>query len=451
MIFKDKNNKVLDAIKMDENKIQQMIDNCVELKSQSSPLKEDELSVRRNINMKKNKDGFDIFKKVAIAAVSVGLSGAVIAGVAKYNNELEKNEKGVAKETVEVTTDNDVINIETSNDLQEYYKVFPNSGTSTKSMKLGDYVFRIVENGVSVEYKNEKTKLPDQTYDHALFSNGEYVFYCVNQYLYKFNLRKKELEKKIEIFKCSGENNYKKDDRLRVVVGKKGYIYMNCNHKLEEDIYIYNIEKDEVKTIKDKTIKEDVDFGDYAICMEMSCQIVNDIEEHNVTRDMICKYTENGIEEVRTLTSDKGNLPGEDITFYPCNTPYSDEFDSYGWLLNGKIYIGMYEKYAMDIKKINDETPYEDIWDYSEVTIYTFDTKTEEYEKIGVLKASDFGFVDGKQTVKIKSIYNDYYLISIGNVYDDDTDGLDGEYDSYVHYKYFLNTKKYEIVHMSEW
>ena len=105
----------------------------------------------------------------------------------------------------------------------------------------------------------------------------------------------------------------------------------------------------------------------------------------------------------------------------------------------------------MDIKKINDETPYEDIWDYSEVTIYTFDTKTEEYEKIGVLKASDFGFVDGKQTVEIKSVYNDHYLISIGNVYDNDTDGLDGEYDSYVHYKYFFNTKKYEIVHMSEW
>ena len=94
MIYKDKNNKVYSALKVDDDTIQQMIDDCIELKSQTSPLKTDELSVRRNEKMRRKVKNVDTFKKVAVASLSLAATGAIIVGAMAYKNQ---GSNGVAK------------------------------------------------------------------------------------------------------------------------------------------------------------------------------------------------------------------------------------------------------------------------------------------------------------------------------------------------------------------
>ena len=105
MIYKDKDNKVYSALMVDEDKIQSMINDCIDFKSQTSPLKTDELSVRRNEKMRRNITRVDTFKKVAVASLSIAATGAIIAGVATYK---DRGTTGVAKDTqkqvVETTT-----------------------------------------------------------------------------------------------------------------------------------------------------------------------------------------------------------------------------------------------------------------------------------------------------------------------------------------------------------
>jgi hypothetical protein len=202
---------------------------------------------------------------------------------------------------------------------------------------------------------------------------------------------------------------------------------MNCHHDYEENIYVYNITRDEVKTINDKCLY--VDLGEYMVCEELGSCKTDESIRHDAVGYSIWKYTDDGIEEIRSLASSKEKQPFNDIYFYKSKIGNNEEWPEYTWLLNDKLYIGIYEK-------------------DTEVTVYTFDIKTEEYKKVGVLKASDLGYKDGKQSVEIKSVYDDHYLVAIGNV-DFETDELDGFNDGFVCYNYYFETGKYEVNKMN--
>ena len=105
MIFKeDGNNDLYDKIDVSTERKQQIIDACLKNNEQETPQINNELDLRRNEKMKRKEYG-SMINKVAIAAVSIGLSGAVIAGIMSYSNGTQKiASKNAKQETTEMTT-----------------------------------------------------------------------------------------------------------------------------------------------------------------------------------------------------------------------------------------------------------------------------------------------------------------------------------------------------------
>ena len=381
--------------------------------------------------MKKSEGKIKILKTVVVASASIAATFAIIIGVTNYSNSKRKN---VGKETESTTLSKETKSID-SKEYVDFIQVFPKSYMGEAPIKIGNYVFAFSQKGVGVKSKDEKeyNDLPDVYYTgdfdvySGIYSNGEYVYYCEKQYLYKYNLKTKKADK-IKVFECGGEGNYREDNKLSVVAGKKGYIYMDCEHDYETNIYVYNFNNNEVETIPDKFL--DIDLGDYMVCEELGSRSTDESIRKDTVGYSIYKYTEDGLEKVRTLISSKENISCDDMKFYYSKIEKNEGLPEYSWLVNDKLHIGIYEK-------------------ESELTLYTFDVNTEEYKKNGILKASDLGYKDGKQTIEIKSVYDDHYLVAIGDV-DNETDELDGEYDGFVYYNYNFITKKYEIKKMSE-
>ena len=424
-------NKVYQKTNMSDAEKKELLANCLNKRQQilsdnekdmESVVKYEEFSARRNEKMKKSEGKINILKTVLVASASIVATAAIVIGVVNYQGSKRTT---TSKNTEKINT----------KDLGDVVQVFTSSYRGMEPIKIGDYEFNLTAEGVAFNRISEKeyTIIPDtlgvpgEMYSNDIYSDGEYAFYCSKQYLYIYKLSEKAVKKKVAAFELGGDGNYREDNRLGIGAIKNGYIYMNCHHDYEENIYVYNITRDEVKTINDKYLY--VDLGEYMVCEELGSCKTDESIRHDAVGYSIWKYTDDGIEEIRSLASSKEKQPFNDIYFYKSKIGNNEEGSEYTWLLNDKLYIGIYEK-------------------DTEVTLYTFDTKTEKYEKIGVLKASDLGYKDGKQSVEIKSVYDDHYLVAIGNV-DFETDELDGFNDGFVCYNYYFETGEYEVNKMN--
>ena len=424
-------NKVYQKTNMSDAEKKELLANCLNKRQQilsdnekdmESVVNYEELSARRNEKMKKSEGKINILKTVLVASASIVATAAIVIGVVNYQGSKRTT---TSKNTEKINT----------KDLGDVVQVFTSSYRGMEPIKIGDYEFNLTAEGVAFNRISEKeyTIIPDtlgvpgEMYSNDIYSDGEYAFYCSKQYLYIYKLSEKAVEKKVAAFELGGDGNYREDNRLGIGAIKNGYIYMNCHHDYEENIYVYNITRDEVKTINDKCLY--VDLGEYMVCEELGSCKTDESIRHDAVGYSIWKYTDDGIEEIRSLASSKEKQPFNDIYFYKSKIGSNEEWPEYTWLLNDKLYIGIYEK-------------------DTEVTVYTFDIKTEEYKKVGVLKASDLGYKDGKQSVEIKSVYDDHYLVAIGNV-DFETDELDGFNDGFVCYNYYFETGEYEVNKMN--
>jgi len=126
MIFNGNNkNDLYEKIDVSDERKQNLIDLCMEKHEHSSSQLDNELSLRRTENMKR-KEYSNILNKVAVAFLSIGLSGAVIAGILNYNqngNTINDNLAIKNTETTEIlkiTESTTELNAETESKVEDY-------------------------------------------------------------------------------------------------------------------------------------------------------------------------------------------------------------------------------------------------------------------------------------------------------------------------------------------
>ena len=442
MIYKDKDNKVYSALKVDDDMIQQIIDDCVDLKSQTSPLKEDELSVRRNEKMRRNIKRVDTFKKVAVASLSIAATGAIIAGVATYK---DRGTTGVAKDTqkqvVETTTEyveetkekNKVealnvneagIKVDKNEDIN-YEPIYPEtySGDSVvmegenEIYKYHDYVFTLDRAENTDELTNVTYKKEGEAINHEIsgldsanfaspytFANGKYIYYCHDNRLYKYNLETNDSESMILFNEedTSAIVDCIHDGKLLIDIStckevEEGY-YSDTNSTLVS----YDIKSGKTQVAENRDISEYIGDGYFITFRTTKFEGMKDAMGQTVKAIESCveEFTDTGFEEVARL----GN--------------HSRIQEKSG----EKIYFVVYGENKED--KTDDET---------ELTFKVYDKNTRKIETVGKITSEELGIPNG--SINLEKMTDEYVEVSIG-----DEDGNAAEY------RYSYATKKTEKI-----
>ena len=426
--------KAYKKLNMSDVEKSELLEMC---KSKKKELKSDipDLSIRRTEKVNKD-DKNSIIKKVVFAAGSIVATIAIVAGVAKYNNELEKNEKGVAKETVEVTTDNGTKYIEDEfvvdkNENLDYDVLFDENrlielmsnkgkitidgydfdyktvnGTNPKVSVIGATLgYENYDTALLVKEKNETeyTEVPnaEEGIGNTL-SNGEsLIYFGVDSSLCKYNMKTKKYYKvKID---CDTEGRKDFSKKYSKILGcVDGKVYMNIvyadfvgsysdgeDHNIKSYICMYNILTNELTCIrKDREII--YCLGKYLITATRFSDS-NTVDTSSLYNQLSCyveKITEEGLEEVAFM--------GE----------HSD-------CLNYDDYDGRY--IFFESMKPLDEC--NEDYDYTEKTIKVFDKESGKVSKLATIKSEDFGHVDSGLSIEKINInnctvrvgYDDYY------------------------------------------
>ena len=460
MIFKeDGNNDLYEKIDVSTERKQQIIDACLKENEQRTPQIDNELDLRRNINMKNDKDGYAILKKVAVAAVSVGLSGAVIAGVVIYNGGKNNGKNvGMNKDTEvssEMTTKSmkSTDNQENSEELKELLekKSLMIRGLNKMSLDndedsnywmidykvgkskyiIGDYTIKIEgSGGVTACYLKGKededfVNIPYlENIAFSLFTNGKYLYYY-NEYLYKYNMETKETTY-FDLREALDIDIIKYDYELVLNAVKENNIYFSVlidAYKLEPvepsktSFYSLNLKNNKVNCLCADRGCERID-GDYAITAKyIDTERQNEVDQER----FIEKINGNELEEIKSI----GKYAS--VLFYQSSE-------------TNKIYFELCKKI---IKSTNTDGSEVTLGDRSEITIISFDKDTCETKEECVLNSNDFYGKD--EWLFIEKINDDYCVVMKNSDKLNEINGL-FERDKVVRYKYVFATKEIELL-----
>lgn len=421
MIYKDKNNKVYSALKVDDDTIQQMIDDCIELKSQTSPLKTDELSVRRNEKMRRKVKNVDTFKKVAVASLSLAATGAIIVGAMAYKNQGSNGvAKGVQKPVVETTTEiveqaKDENKIEVLNANEPGIKVDKNEDINYKTLcpedgsqvfeskedgkevyKYGGYIFTMytAENSDSENEPNVTVKKQGEDTEHEIigmdsailaapytYSNGKYIYYCYKNRLYKYNLETNESESMI-LFDEKDTNaivDCIHDGKLLIDIATSKEVVEDYYYDFDNTVVSYDIKSGKTQVAEGRDISEYIDDGYFITFKTTKYEGMKDAfgRAVSVVESCVEKINETGFEEVAKL----GN-----------HSRFKGASKS-----GDKLYFAVYGE--LEEGKADDE---------SQFIFKEFDKKTCEVKTLGEIKSEDLGYDNG--TIVIDKVTDEYLV-----------------------------------------
>lgn len=419
MIYKDNDNKVYSAIKVDEDTIQSMIDDCIAVKSQASPLKKDELSVRRKIKMRKNIKSIDLCKKVAVASLSLAATGAIIAGVVAYNNggtkDVAKNmEKTIVETSTESINETDKNNIDTSNikvDKNEdlnYKLIFETTKDDlindkkyeeTGEVEVGNYIFKAHDVeldesewtdetvGVTVRKKGEDKdytipRLDKVTFQAYTYTNGKYLYYCRNNSLYKYNLETNESDNIVMTTSDSSaieiENIY--DGKIIIDLSEDMVYKDTMCLDYKGCICSYDVKTGTVKKMEKREFSEVIDGG-YIIAFEKTN--LGDVDEYGISTNVyeacVEKITNKEFEEIGKL--------GKHSTYFG----KSEAGD--------KLYFTVYGEGKDGYENSND------------LTIKAFDLKTSHINKLCEITSKDLGYPN--EDIFIVDVNDEYCKVKV--------------------------------------
>lgn len=432
MIFKeDGNNDLYEKIDVSTERKQQIIDACLKENEQRTPQIDNELDLRRNINMKNDKDGYAILKKVAVAAVSVGLSGAVIAGVVIYNGGKNNGKNVGANKDTEVSSEmitkytNDdnkstdeqkksykIRNLKTmkmdKDEDSNYYKVKDHS-INEKEYLIGDYMIKEdVFGGISHCYVKGKDDdeydyemIPDLEYvDDSLYTNGKY-FYYASEYLYKYNMETKE------------RTYYDLYGVLNIDITKLGYQTVIDSIK-DNNLYF-------------STIIEDYNRENRKCSFYIFNLTNNKLDCLSANRGCVL-FDDNYVVTARYIDPGSQDKPDQAWYIEKINGDKLEEVKSLG------KYVSVIEEQSSKNNKIYFES-YEGL-ENSKITITSFDKNTCEIKEECVLRSTDFP--KGTKSMCMEEINDDYGIVRfvpIGKL---------------IRYKYVFATKEMELLSEEE-
>ncbi|MCR5630227.1 hypothetical protein [Eubacterium sp.] len=420
MKYKDKrDNKAYDNFGMREDEINNLLTYC---KSKRKELESNtvDLSIRRNEKMKKNEYG-SVFKKIAVASLSIAATGAIVAGVVTYNNT-NKNSKDnsiVAKETTTVETEKSTEK-ETENTTQNTIKKEEN-----KSGKKFEYV--------CMEICDLKGKVTDdcelQKCNYEIGKAGKHVIFLSRNETwdgYTISIKKDDEFKKVDYAEVSDMNiplnfctygdhdlyffdvNGLKKIDMKNMKSKYLFKFKDIKTPIDKDTIHNEIE---IENINDKYIyisgfisEDDKSINDE---WEYEDKTVNFMYAYDEKEDkliyMSSKDFQTFLGDDMVITADSSNHKyTKDTSMYQEKTIYIEKLEdgkmkvvkklgerAYWWFDEGTGKEGKYDGMCFSAKNDNkfyyvnfEKSLKSGVTDYSEMTIMTYDFSTNETEKV---------------------------------------------------------------------
>ncbi|WP_288886556.1 hypothetical protein [uncultured Eubacterium sp.] len=355
---KNGNNKAYENLKANPDVKKHMLEACIMADKEDSLVRNaDGLGIRRIKKMRKKEHG-EIFKKVAVASLSLAATGAIVAGVATYRNDKNKSNNSMAakqittefKTTEKATEEKTDVEAQKDNLLEcsiklnkkgqkefkalfwhyESGKEFEEGEGSVensdyyagKEYVVGDYAFRwnsTTDKCVYVRKKNEKkfektpiilTRLDEleegNTLSDDFWTNGEIIIYQneSTKKIYIYNVETKEYKEAVipESIKVKGVG-----DPSYIFKVKNGVMYIQeYDMKLEEEnkkknifdtktnLYVYDITNGECALLLEGGMLEDT-LNDYVVIGEY----IEDAEDIITSRKYsVKKITDKGLENI---------------------------------------------------------------------------------------------------------------------------------------------------------
>lgn len=332
-----------------------------------------ELDVRRIEKM--NKRGNEIFKKIAVASVSLIATGAIILGVVQHN-KFNKNDNKVAH---------------TVRDAGEFVPVYKDYYGA--EVTVGDYIF--TKNSYDEAYieskkTNQKEELSvlngDDIALERVYTDGKTIVYDNYGCLYVYDIETKykekidvvtEAEGKIQTRQNTVNGRYTSDisqnTYVEIAAVKNGNVYLNYRDSVEDQgtkssrsvhrIYMYALKRAESKLLDDDREISDV-YDDFVITKrylihKTSTEKTGDVPVESMFEVFYSKLTKKGFEDVKSF--------GEHSDFYPAK----DQGD-----------VIFFERYNTEMDD-NSKDKYE-------ITLISYDRKSGETKDLATIKKSDF-------------------------------------------------------------
>lgn len=429
MIF-DENGKndLYEQIDVSNDRKRNIVEACMDAYSNGEQGLTDELSKKR-INKRLHED---ILSKAAIAAVSIGLSGALVSGLFLYNTN-KTNKNGVAKETgIKEITSETIKETENNGDVDfiqgdillgenesiDFSRIFPLKNNletvvdenylNTSKKKIGDYILQKFDEYSKDEdfiscvklYDKDNKKgviIPEllvEDFEDGTYSNGESLFYCTNGNLYYYNMKTKKSKSINPDVDCN--------DSLCITAIKNGKIIMSfyTSEFGEEDVISlvisYDLRSGKIHIERGKAVECGFDEDDeYFVTIDYYS---DEVGNEKLKGCFVEKITENGFVEVAKI--------GENTN---CNALLSTGAD--------KIYFNSYKLKKDGTLRLND------------ITLKAYDKKTGEINDVVNLKSNMFGYENDK--FDIIKITDNYCVVEFAE-----------ESGALVDYKYQFDTKK---------
>ena len=491
-------NEIYENLGLSE-KTQERIINAMENVAKSN-LTPDTDNIRRIKSMRKNTHS-DILKKVAVASLSLGLSGALIAGVILYTNGNYNNKKISAKKVTQTTENiesteknkekNTVKNTEketTKSEITEDIMADSDTGVniyaienkfkkldllyyanSYQRVQIDKWELRLIENDkkkgafdICLQTGKEKEILVDSiqrsrdSIEVSFCSYGENVYYFDKNGLKELNIN---TQKVTRLFKytdstkevCKAFPNTNLSHRYSIFKIDDKHIYFSiCAFtggiaeddpvsNLSQYMYCYDINEKNVRFLKNRYVEETID-DEYYLTSEIPKDFKGDIPNQENELLFIEKITDGKAEEIKSFEKHtQVYLAGENADWY---TDENDGENNQGLQFSESNPHKLY--YILCNRKNKETEVYgSSIGVYSKCTIMSYDIDTNKEEQVAYLESSELNFPDDFYVEVIK---DDYCLISSlvkNKNYDENSEEYTPMYLENV-YVYDFKTKKLE-------
>lgn len=409
---KNGNNKAYENLKANPDVKKHMLEACIMADKEDSLVANADGQGIRRIGMKKKEYG-EIFKKVAVASLSLAATGAIVAGVATYRNDNNLgNNSMVAKETtIKETQANTEKEIKTQNIGSKKLK---------KSQKYGC---------ICMDYCDDEGNIIEYNGDSANEKNhvGEYGKYLIMQTMTdsdgNFDIKVKDGNtfKKVDSIKRDGrfdfvETKYYGDNlyyfdyeglrTLNLKTCKADYVfkYSEADTKLVNNLWHSYIEIDDIYDnyiyisgyidIDEKTTNPYIYSYDR---VNKKLNKINDRYYGRVLKDDLIITKE---KPEYKMSGDCGSLSESPIYIERKVNGNLETIKKLGnrvWALteNDDNYLSFSKKnkdklYYVSFEKIKETSES----DYSEITVMSYDIKTNETEKIDTFNIPNMSLGD---------------------------------------------------------
>ena len=400
---KNGNNKAYENLKANPDVKKHMLEACIMADKEDSLVRNaDGLGIRRIEKMRKKEHG-EIFKKVAVASLSLAATGAIVAGVATYRNDNNLgNNSMVAKETTIKETQK--IGNEKLKKSQKYGCICMdycddegniieyNGDSANEKNRVGKYGKYLIMQTVTDSDGNFDIKVKDgNTFKKvdSIKRDGrddlvETKYYGDNLYYFDYEgLRTLNLKtcKADYVFKFSEADtklvNNLWDSNIEIDDIYDNYIYISGCIDTDEkatNLYIYSYDRvnKKLNKINDRYYARDV--KDDLIITEESPEykMSDDCGSLSESPTYIERKVNGNLETIKKL--------GNRVWAY---TEDGDNYLSFSKKNKDILYYVSFEK----IKETSES-------DYSEITVMSYDIKTNETEKIDTFNIPNMNMGD---------------------------------------------------------